>query len=223
MKRIKEKWATSGLPPSERIEILNLLLELGRWLRANPPFVCFQSRGDMYRYLNDRVAGEGPIDYLEFGVYRGDAFRLWMELNRHPDSRFYGFDTFEGLPEDWSFFTEVIPRGTWSTGGRAPDIRDPRATFFRGLFQDTLPGFLCTFAPRSPLIINCDADLYSSTLYVLATLNPLLVAGGCVIFDEFSTVHEFRAFRDFVCSFRRRYKVLAAADRFCERLAVEML
>jgi|GEM_PF-2065374 len=34
MKRIKERFAASGLSPSRRIEILNLLLDLGQWLKA---------------------------------------------------------------------------------------------------------------------------------------------------------------------------------------------
>ena len=76
MKRIKERFAASGLSPSRRIEILNLLLELGQWLKANPFPVHFESRLDLYRYLNNEIAGNGPIDYLEFGVYQGDATRV---------------------------------------------------------------------------------------------------------------------------------------------------
>jgi hypothetical protein len=139
MRRIKEGFATSGLPPSQRIEILNLLLELGQWLKVNPFPVHFESRQDLYRHLNNEIAANGPIDYLEFGVYQGDAINFWTDLNRHPDSRFFGFDTFEGLPEDWRFFTSVVPRGTWGMGGKPPEIRDPRVNFIKGIFQESLP------------------------------------------------------------------------------------
>jgi O-methyltransferase len=222
-KRIKERFAVSGLSPSPRIEILNLLLELGQWLKANPFPVHFQSRLELYRYLNDKIAGNSPIDYLEFGVYRGDATRAWMALNRHPESRFFGFDTFEGLPEDWKFFNAIVPRGAWHAGGMPPDIHDPRVKFTKGLFQETLPDFLKTFTPKNRLVINCDADLYTSTLYLLATLSPLLGPGQIVIFDEFSTVYEFKAFRDFTASFLRKCKLLASAERFCERAAMEFV
>jgi hypothetical protein len=220
-KWLKERFAASGLPPSSRVEILNLSLELGRWLKANPSPAPFDSRQDLYRYIDRGIAGGGPVDYLEFGVYRGDAIRFWSRLNRHPNSRFFGFDTFEGLPEDWKFFTEVIPAGTWETGGKPPELGDARVTFVKGIFRDTLPGFLSGYTPAHRLVINCDADLYTSTLYLLVTLNHLLAAGTTVIFDEFSTVYEFRAFRDFVSSFRRKYRVLASADRFRERVAME--
>jgi hypothetical protein len=222
MKRLKERFATSGLPPSSRVEILNLFLELGQWLKANPFPVHFDSRHDLYRYIDREIIGGGPVDYLEFGVYRGDAIRFWSGLNRHPDSRFFGFDTFEGLPEEWRFFTEVIPAGTWETGGKPPELGDARVTFIKGVFQDTLPGFLSGYTPHR-LVINCDADLYTSTLYLLVTLNHLLVGGTTVIFDEFSTVYEFRAFRDFTSSFRRKYRLLASADRFRERVAMEFV
>ena len=223
MRRIKEVFATSGVPPSHRIEILNLLLELGQWLKANPFPIHFQSRHDLYRYLNNQIAANGPIDYLEFGVYQGDAIKYWTDLNRHPDSRFYGFDTFEGLPEDWRFFACIIPRGTWDTGGKPPEMQDTRVTFIKGVFQQTLPVFLKTYVPRNRLVINCDADLYTSTLYLLSTLNHLLSPGQIVIFDEFSTVYEFKAFRDFSGAFHRKYRLLASSDQFCERAALEFV
>lgn len=222
-KRLKERFATSGLPPSSRVEILNLFLELGQWLKANSFPAHFDSRYDLYRHIDREIIGGGPVDYLEFGVYRGDAIRFWSELNRHPDSRFFGFDTFEGLPEEWQFFTGAIPAGTWETGGKPPELGDARVTFIKGIFQETLPGFLKGYTPAHRLVINCDADLYTSTLYLLVTLNHLLVRGTTVIFDEFSTVHEFRAFRDFTSAFRRRYRLLASSDRFCERVAVEFV
>jgi hypothetical protein len=87
MKRLKERFAMSGLPPSSRLEILNLFLELGKWMKANPFPVHFDSRLDLYRYIDGEIIGGGPIDYMEFGVYKGDAIRFWSGLNRHPDSR----------------------------------------------------------------------------------------------------------------------------------------
>lgn len=41
------------------------------------------------------------INYLEFGVADGYSFLWWMHQNANPDSRFYGFDTFTGLPVDF--------------------------------------------------------------------------------------------------------------------------
>ena len=54
----------------------------------------FPGRIDLYQHI--ALLTDGPIDYLEFGVWQGASIRSWLELNRHPDSRFVGFDTFEG-------------------------------------------------------------------------------------------------------------------------------
>lgn len=222
-KWIKERYALSGLRPSHRVEVLNLLLELGQWLKSHEFNARFESRYDMYDFLNSEIIENGPIDYLEFGVWYGRSIRRWTEINEDPNSRFFGFDTFEGLPEDWKVFREVLPRGTFDAGGSPPEIDDPRVSFIKGLFQETLPDFLKSFQPRNGLVVHCDADLYTSTLYTLACLNHLMVEGTIVIFDEFSTVHEFRAFRDYTQSFLRDYRLLATAERFFLRVAIEVL
>ena len=222
-KTIKERFATSGLSPSYRIEVINLLLEFGKWLESNEFKVKFESRYDLYQYLNNEIVKNAPIDYLEFGVWYGRSIKYWTELNQDPNSRFFGFDTFEGLPEDWKVLTQVLSKGTFSAEGKIPEIDDPRVQFIKGLFQTTLTDFLKSLTVNNQLIINCDADLYTSTLYVLASLNQFMVPGTIVIFDEFSTVHEFRAFRDFTQSFMRNYRLLATAERFYLRVAMEFV
>src|SRR6266545_4942707 len=79
-----------------------------------------------------------PIDYLEFGVYEGVSIRYFAERHRDPESRFVGFDTFSGLPENWREFGP----GHFDVNGRVPSIKDSRVSFVPGLFQDTLPTFL---------------------------------------------------------------------------------
>ena len=63
-----------------------------------------------------------------------------------------------------------------------------------------------------------DADLYTSTLYVLTRLAPFLKSSDIIIFDDFSAklgfAHEFRAFLDFFASYRYSYKVIGAANLF---------
>ncbi len=46
-------------------------------------------------------AGEAAFDFFEFGVYRGDSLRTWCALNGNRDTRFFGFDSFRGLPAHW--------------------------------------------------------------------------------------------------------------------------
>ena len=113
--------------------------------------------------------------------------RVWCGLNKHPRSRFVGFDSFEGLPEDW---LPGFPKGAFGTAGQLPDIPDIRVRFEAGWFQNTVPNFLSSDEQRAdcPLIIHCDSDLYSSTLFCLASLNGIIRTGTIIIFDEFGAV-----------------------------------
>src|SRR5262249_42753475 len=82
---------------SEFVDKLNrtpLFVSLNKQGESAP---CFDTREEMY----EDIAPTGPIDYLEFGVGEGEIFHYWARSNRHDESRFFGFDTFTGLPENW--------------------------------------------------------------------------------------------------------------------------
>lgn len=113
---------------------------------------------------------------LEFGVYSGTTLRAIAAARG--DGRVYGFDSFQGLPEDWragfgaGTFDDVEP----------PDV--PGAELVVGWFADTLPGFLAEHAEPVDLL-HLDADLYSSTATVLEHVGPRLRPGSVVVFDEY--------------------------------------
>jgi O-methyltransferase len=152
-----------------------------------------------------------PITYLEFGVATGQSFRWFTNQNKHPDSHFYGFDTFTGLPEDFG----VYKRGMFNTNNQVPQLDDSRGMFFQGLFQQTLPGFLPQLRGQSRKVIMMDADLYSATLYVLTSLAPYLSKGDVIFFDEFAVpTHEFKAFDDFRLSYHMDLQLIGAANNY---------
>ena len=209
-----------GLP--RLIGQLHQLFELRRFVRDSglDQLPYFPAREGLYEFLNATLLPQQPIDYLEFGVFEGASIKHWVALNQHPSSRFFGFDTFEGLPEPWTFATGTLEAGHFSTAGAFPDIPDQRVQFVKGLFQDTLGAFIRAFEPNGRMVVHCDADLYTSTLYVLASMHEFLAPGAVVIFDEFGSVnHEFRAFMDYAASFRQKFSPLAHAGRFYEQVA----
>jgi O-methyltransferase len=171
----------------------------------------YVARFKLYEHVSiaDELKNE-PIDYLEFGVASGLSFNWWLQHNAHPDSRFYGFDTFEGLPEDWHFFKKGDMRA------ELPEVDDNRAKFVKGLFQDTLLNFLKSH-PRGvgKMVIHMDADLYSSTLFSLTTLAPYLKPGDIIFFDEFNVPnHEYAAWNDFVRSYYIPNEVIGSVNNF---------
>jgi len=191
---------------------LSHLADFSRWIKSHPCPSQFPDRYALYEHVLRTETSDGAVDYLEFGVWEGRSLKWWVQHLVSKEARFFAFDSFEGLPEDWG----IAPGGSFSTGGRIPDIDDPRVEFVVGYFQDTLSAFLRAYNPAKRRIINMDADLYSSTLFVLTMLVPFLKAGDVLIFDELGSIlrahHEFRAFRDFCSAFRVSAEPIAADE-----------
>ena len=68
-----------------------------------------------------------------------------------------------------------------------------------------------------------DADLYSSTIFVLTQLVPFLNKDDIIIFDEFGVpMHEFRAFQDFFNSFYMKFELLSATNNYLQ-IAIKLV
>jgi O-methyltransferase len=206
------------MPYSAIVDKLNRQPLLGRFRQKHLQAPSFSSREAMWSFIANRVSG--PIDYLEFGVHQGHSILYFANQNRSANSRFFGFDCFTGLPEDWN---NDYRRGHFDTGGRIPVTDDSRVGFVVGMFQETLPKFVAQFKSDNSLIVNIDCDLYSSALYCLTKLDAVLPKGTTIIFDEFGSVlHEFRAAHDYVASYKRQFNVICSHDNFYT-IAVELL
>lgn len=172
----------------------------------------YSKRYQLYQFVVNKLNLKNEaIDYLEFGVCGGHSFKWWLNKNINYDSKFYGFDTFEGLPENW---------GTYNKGDMAaniPIIEDTRVKFIKGLFQNTVPDFLSDSNLKNGKrkIIHMDADLFSSTLFALTSLAPYLKKGDVLFFDEFNVPnHEFYAFKMFSDSYYIKTKLLGAVNNY---------
>ncbi|MGH3794758.1 MAG: TylF/MycF/NovP-related O-methyltransferase [Pseudonocardiaceae bacterium] len=131
---------------------------------------------------------------LEFGVYTGGTLKMIADARN--DKQVFGFDSFEGLPEDWR---TSMPAGTFSTD-QLPDV--PGAELIVGWFDDTLADFLAGH-PGPVAFLHLDADLYSSTVTVLEHVGPRLRPGTVIVFDEYFNYpgweqHEYRAWQEYV-------------------------
>ncbi|OZM73246.1 hypothetical protein CFN78_10295 [Amycolatopsis antarctica] len=137
---------------------------------------------------------------LEFGVYRGETLRV---IAGERTGAVYGFDSFQGLPEDWRL---DFPAGTFDVDG-LPSVDG--AELVVGWFAETLPGFLD--AHQAPVdFLHVDGDLYSSARTVLDLVGPRLRPGSVVVFDEFFNFpgwrdHEYRAWQEYVARTGTRF------------------
>jgi hypothetical protein len=139
----------------------------------------------------------------------------------------YGFDTFEGLVEDWQIedhivinsgafslsdpFTQRFMRATGVTlrdGLPAALGRDVR--FVRGRTYDTLAPFLAE-RPGVPIrLFHMDLDTYDSCLHALETCKDRFVEGSILVFDEYLVTNgEMRAFYEFQSRYELQWRYRA--------------
>jgi hypothetical protein len=144
-------------------------------------------------------------DYLEFGLFRGRTFWHAFETCRRldiRDTRFYGFDSFCGLP---SVDKQDSAGGRFFEGqfaARRSEVEKnlsrhgldwSRARLVEGFFEDTLTEKLKSDLPRRrAAVVLLDCDLYASTVVALHWLEDVLVDGAIVLFDDWSSYGEDR-------------------------------
>lgn len=202
--------------PERTVTFLNCWLSLlatGRFFYQHAMAIPkrVKTREQVYDAIAAAVAND-PVLYLEFGVWRGESLRWWSNALHNPDAALHAFDSFEGLPEDWD---PRFPKGSFSAGGKLPDIQDPRVKLFVGWFSETLPAY---HPPRCPtLIINIDCDVYRSAKTVLDNLKPYICVGSYLYFDEFwDRFSEQRAFSEYLAETGQRWRVVAATRPLME-------
>lgn len=147
---------------------------------------------------------------LEFGVYSGrtiNQFAQWLN-----PSTVWGFDSFQGLPEDW---TARMPRGFFARSN-LPAVRD-NVMLTQGWFDQTLPAFLSA-NPEPIRLLHIDSDLYSSARTVLTMLRNQLRPGTVIIFDEYMNypgwqLDEFRAWKELVAEHQIKYEYIGRVSR----------
>jgi hypothetical protein len=144
---------------------------------------------------------------VECGVYHGFSLRLLSDRLQRP---IHGFDSFEGLPENWK---PGEPAGSYSTRGRLPATAS-HVQLHAGWFEDTLPVFASQL--ETPIaLLHVDCDLYSSTRTVLAQLGRCLAQGSILVFDDFLSYqgyeqHEFRAAHEYFANSTQQFELVAA-------------
>lgn len=191
----------------QKIKVVVEYMKLGRWMVDNQFIISARksNRAAVFDVVSKRICAARML-YLEFGVYKGDSMKYWSDALKHKEAKLHGFDSFEGLSEDWDDVN--FRKGHFDVGGKIPVINDPRVEFFKGWFDEVLPTY--SLPDHDVLLITLDADLYSSTIYVLRHLRAYIKPGTFIYFDDMGrTEHEPRAFREFMKESGLRFKLVA--------------
>ncbi|MCV7103865.1 class I SAM-dependent methyltransferase [Mycobacterium palustre] len=162
--------------------------------------------------------GDSDELLLDLGVWIGWSTRLICDASGR---KVYGFDTFEGLVEDWQIDDQaVIKRGTFSlaeplaqrfiadTGvslrGGVPDALGRDVEFVRGSTYQTLAPFLGGRPGATIRLFHMDLDTYESCLHALETCRDRFAPGSILVFDEYLVTNgEMLAFYEF----QRKYEL----------------
>lgn len=192
-----------------RLQLVVNYMKLGNWMTENGFQVKrrFPDRTSVFTAVAEKVYNKKVL-YLEFGVFKGESMRYWSGALKHSYAKLHGFDSFEGLPED-SNLGEPYVKGMFDVGGQVPDIDDSRVQFYKGWFDVVLPTY--ELPEHEVLVIMMDANLYSSTRYVLRYLRPYFEQGTYIYFDDMSQLdYEPRAFAEFIKESGLRFRVVSA-------------
>ncbi len=97
------------------------------------------------------------------------------------DKKIYGFDSFEGLKEDWHGTSQV--RGTFNLNANMPKVLS-NVELIKGWFHETVPEFLKTNDGWFSFI-HFDADTYQTTALLLSLMRYRILKDTIIIFDEY--------------------------------------
>lgn len=158
-----------------------------------------------FSMAKDRGLLDGA-DYCEFGIFKGYTFlhgyQVAQRLQAH-NMRFFGFDSFEGLPTPSG--PDVVTDGqqpfyegqyacSYEKVHKELDQRGAdwsRMYLIKGFFNESLASEeVQRFDIRRIAVALVDCDLYQSTVDVLAFLGGRMLDGAIVLMDDWKSFGE---------------------------------
>jgi hypothetical protein len=170
----------------------------------------FEGKRELWNHAIREVSSRELM--VEFGVWKGESINHFAA--RLSPTLVYGFDSFEGLGEDWAGWKET--RGSFDLKGATPPVAS-NVRLVKGRFDATLPRFLRENEGAFSFV-HFDSDTYESAKTVLDLAGHRLRPGTIVIFDEYLgfrgwRIGEHRAWREFVEARHVRYEYLAFSEQ----------
>ncbi|MDB5945282.1 MAG: hypothetical protein JWQ33_308 [Ramlibacter sp.] len=205
------KWSSDYLFSQENACRLSALVDSAGYVRGHMKEAEeFPDKQGVFRKALESAPKTGI--FAEFGVWRGTTINAIADFVG-AGTTVHGFDSFEGLPEDW--FGKYT-KGTFHMD-QLPPVR-ANVKLHKGWFDATVPQFALESGDQPIAMIHVDCDLYSSTKTIFDHLGDRLVPGSVILFDEYFNYpgwrdHEYKAFQELVARLNLRYRYLAYNSR----------
>lgn len=116
----------------------------------------------------------------EFGVCTGRSTNL-IAQNISP-REVYGFDSFQGLPDDWVIGDITVPKGFLAIDSSQLKFED-NVRLVKGYFNQSLPDFV-EAKTEQVSFMHIDCDTYESTVDIFNYTADRLRVGTIIVFDE---------------------------------------
>ena len=177
-----------------------------------------ETQRELIDYALKNLSKAGCV--LEFGVFKGGTIRYMA--NRLRTRQFFGFDSFEGLPENWAGFS--MDTDSFNVNKKLPKV-PKNVDLVVGWYNDTLPIWVKEHGDIEIALVHIDCDIYSSTKKIFDTLGNKLSAGTFILFDEFFNypgwqLHEAKAFEEFCVNQNKKYRFVGYSR---QQVLVEIL
>lgn len=175
--------------------------------------VLFRDRVEFWKHILNAIPADGQL--LEVGVFQGQSINMIArDRAARGDTRIVqGFDSFEGLEEDWS--GEALPAGFFNQGGKLPAVCS-NVALHKGWVQETLGPFMEAASDKRVALLHIDTDTYTPARFTLEAARPFLKPGSIIVFDELVGYpnwqeHEFKALNE--CLDGNSYKYIGFTSR----------
>lgn len=165
----------------------------------------FEHRLNLLNYALSKTTISG--EYLEFGVYKGASINYIA--THKPENLIYGFDSFEGLPENWN---QYYQKGHFKLE-KFPNTRK-NVKLIQGWFENTIPDFKQNILGNKQIaFLHCDCDLYSSIKTIFTNLNNNIKSGTIIVFDGYLNYqgwqnNTYKAFQEFIFENNLKYEYI---------------
>lgn len=185
--------------------------ECADYIQAKMPAALqFVRKRDLLDHAITKIGPNGLI--AEFGVWNGSSIN--QIARKVAPSVVYGFDSFEGLKEDWAGWD--MTKGKFDRRGIPPKVEANVRTVI-GWFDQSLPRFLNENG-QAFSFIHIDCDTYEASRTIFGLINDRIRAGTVIVFDEYFgyrgwRLGEFKAWHEFVQSHGVEYEYLSFSEQ----------